>query len=497
MKRLSGVLLVVLALVVVAGAGYLGTRSVQGKSAPALDPPTTIQVTRGNVQQTVTAPGQIVGVRQATLPLEAGGKLTEVSVQPGQQVQTRDVLARLDPAPLEERVASARAGLQVAQARLEELLASPSEAEMTAAQLMLAQTEAQLNRLQAGPSAAELATARAEIAAARAELTHLQSLPDPAAVAQARAELDRAKVALQQAQAAYDQVQDRPDVGMTPQALELQKATINYEAARARFDAANRPPSPAELESARARLAAAQEALVQLSAGPAQDELRVAEMQKARAVADLNRLIGKPSMGDLEQLRAAVLSAEQALRVAEANLAAATLTAPFDGTVLEVHVHPGETVAAGTPLIRLMDTTAIEIEVSVIEEDLPLVQIGQAVALFFDARPDAQARGRVARIVPQRVPGDRPLYPVRITADELPGGLLAGMTADASIVIASRRDVLRLPRAMVRARADGTATIRVWIGSQAQDRTVQVGLRGDVYVEILDGLQEGEQVVAE
>jgi HlyD family secretion protein len=497
MKRLSGVLLVVLVLVVVAGAGYLGTRSVQGKSAPAFDPPATIRVTRGDVQQTVTAPGQVVGIRQATLALEVGGKLAEVRVQPGQQVQTGDVLARLDPAPLEERVASARAGLQVAQARLEELLAGPSEAEMTAAQLALAHAEAQLNRLQAGPSDVELAAARAEIAVARKELTRLQSLPDPAAVAQARAELDRAAVALQQAQAAYDQVRDRPDVGLTLQALDLQNATITHEAARARFDAANRPPSPAELESAQARLAAAQAALVQLSAGPAQDELRVAEMQRAKAEADLSRLTGSPPMADLEQLRATVLSAEQALRVAEADLAAAILTAPFDGTILEVNANPGETVAAGTRLIRLMDTTALEIEVSVIEEDLPLVQVGQPVAPFFDAQPDAQAWGRVARIVSQRVPGDRPLYPVRVTAGELPGGLLAGMTADASIVVASRRDVLRLPRAMVRARADGTATIRVWIGSQAQDRTVQVGLRGDVYVEILDGLQEGEQVVAE
>jgi len=284
---------------------------------------------------------------------------------------------------------------------------------------------------------------------------------------------------------------------MTPQALELQKATIAYEAARARLDAAKRPPTPAKLESAQTRLAAAQEVLAQLSAGPAQDELRLAEMQKARAEANLKRLTNGPPAAELEQVQATMLTAQQALRVAEADLAAAILTAPFGGTILEVNAHPGEIVAAGTPLIRLMDTTTVEIEVSVIEEDLPLVQVGQPVDLFFDAQPDAQARGRVARIVPQRIPGDRPLYPVRITADELPEGLLAGMTVDASIVLASRRSVLRLPRAMVQARADGTATIRVWSGNQAQDRPVRVGLRGDAYVEILDGLQEGEQVAAE
>jgi multidrug resistance efflux pump len=55
----------------------------------------------------------------------------------------------------------------------------------------------------------------------------------------------------------------------------------------------------------------------------------------------------------------------------------------------------------------------------VIEEDLPLLQIGQPVEVFFDAVPEAAVHGRVARIVPQRLSGeDRPLYPVYITLDE-------------------------------------------------------------------------------
>lgn len=497
MKRLTGVLLIVLAVVIAGGAGYLGIRSVQRETPPAFDPPATVEATRGSVRQTVTAPGQVVSIRQAALALEVAGRLAEVNVQPGHAVQVGDPLARLDAVPFEERVASARAGLEVAQACLEQLLVGPSETEMIAAQLALVQAEAQLNGLRAGPSAAELAAAKADIAAAHKELAHLQSLPNPAAVAQAQAELDRAEVALQQAQAAYDQVKDRPDVGMTPQALDLQGATIACEAARARFDAANRPPTPAELDAAQARLVSAEANLVQLRAGPAQDELRVAEMQRAKAEADLKRLTAGPATADLAEARAAVRSAKQALKQAEADLAAATLTAPFDGTILEVNAKPGELVAAGAGLIRLMDTTAIEIEVSVIEEDLPLVQIGQPVELFFDAQPDAEVRGRVARIAPQRIPGDRPLYPVYITADKLPENLLAGMTADAAIVVASRPDVLRLPRGVVQARADGTATVQVWTGSHTQERPIRSGLRGDTYVEILDGLQAGEQVVAE
>jgi hypothetical protein len=54
-----------------------------------------------------------------------------------------------------------------------------------------------------------------------------------------------------------------------------------------------------------------------------------------------------------------------------------------------------------------------------------------------------------------------------------------------------------LPRALVRARSDGTAQVKVWVGGQTESRTVSVGLRGDVYVGILEGLRLGDEVVGE
>jgi HlyD family secretion protein len=71
-----------------------------------------------------------------------------------------------------------------------------------------------------------------------------------------------------------------------------------------------------------------------------------------------------------------------------------------------------------------------------------------------------------------------------------------GMTVDASVVIDKREDVLRLPRSLVRTRADDTATLKVWNGVSTEERTVKVGLRGNQYVEILSGLAEGDQVVS-
>jgi HlyD family secretion protein len=125
------------------------------------------------------------------------------------------------------------------------------------------------------------------------------------------------------------------------------------------------------------------------------------------------------------------------------------------------------------------------------------VKLGEPVNLFFDAKPDASTTGRVARIVPVRTTGDRLLYPIYISVDRLPEGLVSGMTVDASVVVANRSDVLRLPRELVRVRSDGTALIKVWDGVQIEQRTIKTGLRGNSFVEVIDGLHEGDRVVAE
>ena len=183
---------------------------------------------------------------------------------------------------------------------------------------------------------------------------------------------------------------------------------------------------------------------------------------------------------------------------AEAELASASLTAPFEAVVVEIMATPGETVAKGQPVVLISDPSQVEVRATVIEEDLPLVSPGQPVELFFDAQPADPVEGRIVRIVPQRVRGEnRPLYHVYISVGRPPDGVLPGMTADASITVDRRPGVLRLPRSVIRAAPAGKAVVKVWAEGRKEERTVAVGLRGDVNVEIVDGLTEGDMVVAE
>jgi multidrug efflux pump subunit AcrA (membrane-fusion protein) len=197
----------------------------------------------------------------------------------------------------------------------------------------------------------------------------------------------------------------------------------------------------------------------------------------------------------------AVAENELVLKKAELDAAQTTLDqmelkVPFDGIVIEVDASANEPFHADDVLFEMIDPRALEIVANVTEEDFPLLSVGQDAEIFFDARPDVTVQGTVYSIIPLRIEGsDTPLYNIYMTLDEVPDGLADGMTADTAITIAKREGVLCLPRATVRASSSDTAIVRVWDGAQEVEKEIRVGLRGDTYVEIVSGLEEGEQVV--
>ena len=96
MKRWMIVGLVALAVLLIGGAGYLGLRSTRtGADFADLEAPATVSVTRGDVQQTVIAPGVLVDVQTVVLGARVGGCLAELDVRPGDVVKAGEVIARL------------------------------------------------------------------------------------------------------------------------------------------------------------------------------------------------------------------------------------------------------------------------------------------------------------------------------------------------------------------------------------------------------------------
>lgn len=180
---------------------------------------------------------------------------------------------------------------------------------------------------------------------------------------------------------------------------------------------------------------------------------------------------------------------------AQAVLDQMELKAPFAGILTEVDAAVDRAFHESDVLFKIIDPKSLEVKANVTQEDYPLLKSGQSAEVYFDARPDVIAHGKVDRIIPKLVTGDSPTYDIFIALDEVPDGLVDGMTADANVTIASRLGVLCLPRSVVHASADNNAIVQVWDDTQTASRKVTVGLRGDANVEILSGLDEGDQVV--
>jgi len=175
MKRWLFALLIVCAVLLVGGAGYLGTRTVDESHAALPTVPQTVSVTRGNVQQTVIAPGELIETRRVALSLGVGGKLSEFDLHPGDWVTAGQVLARLDPAPFEDALRKTELGLVQAQAEHARQL-SDAKLALEAAQLELQEAQA--------AHARQLAEAEAAVQRARARLIQAQlQYPDLIAVA--------------------------------------------------------------------------------------------------------------------------------------------------------------------------------------------------------------------------------------------------------------------------------------------------------------------------
>jgi multidrug efflux pump subunit AcrA (membrane-fusion protein) len=199
-----------------------------------------------------------------------------------------------------------------------------------------------------------------------------------------------------------------------------------------------------------------------------------------------------------------IIDAENDLALKKAQFEDAQVTleqmevrAPFSGVITEVNASTDQVFHENDVLFKIIDPMALEVMANVTQEDYPLLIPGQNASLYFDARPDVIVEGNVDRIVPKLVEGDSPTYDIFISLDEVPDGLVDGMTADANVIIASRPQVLCLPRSLVHASSANKAVVEVWNGQEIESREITTGLRGDSNIEILTGLEQGEQVVVQ
>lgn len=164
-----------------------------------------------------------------------------------------------------------------------------------------------------------------------------------------------------------------------------------------------------------------------------------AQLQKADKVKYVNPNNGKVSFLALPKevytkARSKADQAYAALETAQATLAQAALSAPFDGTVISVKVVPGELVQIDQVVVTIAALDSLQIiTTDLSERDAPRVKVGQSVDVYIDAL-DVTVKGKVLRIAPiSQIVGGDVIYPVTIELEKQPAGLLWGMSAEVEI----------------------------------------------------------------
>jgi membrane fusion protein, copper/silver efflux system len=171
-----------------------------------------------------------------------------------------------------------------------------------------------------------------------------------------------------------------------------------------------------------------------------------------------------------------------------------TWTAPRNGIVLERNVVPGMRVMPGDVLFRIADHTSVWAMVDVAERDLGAIAGGQPVTVRARSYPDKTFTGKVALVYPHLNPSTRT---VRVRM-ELPNRdllLLPDMYVQSEIETGGAAPVLAVPEDAVIDSGDRRLVIVDKGEGRFEPRPVQVGRRGAGYVEIRDGIAEGDVVV--
>ena len=268
----------------------------------------------------------------------------------------------------------------------------------------------------------------------------------------------------------------------------------------------------ANLFSAKANLEKAQATLVDAERSMNRNKELFAKNLIARSDLDTAETNNETAKASVSAAKSQVAQTEATLSLAETNYYYTKIVSPVDGIVVSRNVDVGQTVAASfqTPTLFSIaqDLTKMQIDTNVAEADIGKVNVGQNVEFTVDAYSETTFKGKVwqvrnAPITVQNVV----TYDVVIQVANPDLKLKPGMTANVSIIVSTKKDVLKIPNPALRfkpaekskavAQQKGSA---VWILEQDKPKRVPIstGISDGNYTELVSGeIKEGQELIVE
>jgi multidrug resistance efflux pump len=362
-----------------------------------------------STERGVTASG-FIEAEEVVVASELGGRLIELYVDDGDDVQVGVSLIRLDDTLIAAHIEMAEAQLATAEARL-------AQVEVGARPEQVRQVEAALAKARAGRDGAyqawrdaialrdnpqvldtQVAEARARVAVAEAAVEQAEALKDAAEIALDN--FDKAQQAIDEAREAWSALpaSQRPPKPVLNVQLEFHLIPNQYWKAWVQLNTAK-----AELDAARTALydllrirENPRDLVAQVDAAEARYAMAEAAVEKTEA--QLDRVKAGATREELAMLEAQVRQAEARLITLQREQEKLTVAAPVGGIVLRRSLHPGELVTPGGPIVILGELDKVTLTVYVPETQLGRVDVGQDVEIRVDGFPNRVFTGTVATI---------------------------------------------------------------------------------------------------
>ncbi|MCP4428789.1 MAG: HlyD family efflux transporter periplasmic adaptor subunit [Chloroflexi bacterium] len=505
----------ILIIILIIGGSYYYYASIAAAPETAVAEPEiqTAIARQGDLTISATGAGTVIAATEADLSFAAGGTLAELLVQVGDEVQTGDVLARIDAAAA--RTALTNSELQLAQTIMQtdadgtETGISFHEISVEQARINWEQAQASLDDLLNWElDADEIAQAEAVLASAQASYNAAlgQSAASGNSILVQQISLDQAQRSLVDAEEAYTTAFDpgrdwELNDPRRATALEnerdaaennLLRAQESLQVAQANYNSTVATSGSGSVASAEAAVLNAELALAAVQDGPTEDEITAAETAVRQA-----QLAYQQALLNQE---AAFLSLEQAqlnLAAAQETLAATELIAPMDGVVTAINYHVGEQVAGAFLTAANLDPPTVEVYVD--ETDMSMVGLDFEVEVIFDALPDDVFTGHVVQIDPQLsnvngVTAVRALVQLDAASFAKPQTLPIGLNATVDVIGGRAENALLVPVEALRELSPDEFAVFVMENDEPVLRFVEVGIMDYTYAEILSGLEAGETV---
>ncbi|PJC40506.1 MAG: hypothetical protein CO042_03445 [Parcubacteria group bacterium CG_4_9_14_0_2_um_filter_41_8] len=501
----------------------------------------------GTLTQSVEATGKVESMQRIDLNFKAGGRIEQMNVKVGDKVRSGQVLARLDSRALMSHISDAQAEVDKQKADYEKLVAGASDTDIKVTEDTVAQkqqdvasAENSLVNLRAKRKTELDNLKEKAITVLKNEVLVCQlaievinnTLDDPSAnnsYAYISTDKQKAQLSKNSANIEISAVEsssgelsvisgdtdilsnlddgklmlDSVKTALTDTMSVLNNANTTYSFLESDLDTlkSSIQAQQATINTSRTNIVAAKTnwtdkiAYYNDQIAAAEDSVSQAESALTVAQSQLDLKKSPPRKFEIDAQNARVAQAQASLSLALANMEESIIRAPLVGTITKKYYEAGEQTSLSSPVLEMIGEATLEIEVDIPESDISKIIIGQETKITLDAFGDEREyTGSVTFVDPaETLISDVVYYRVKAAFSDS-GQVKPGMTANVTIITDMKENALYVPVRAVKSR-NGDKYIEVLENGLVVEKIITLGLRGDEGIEILSGLEEGDEVI--